>query len=178
MLRERYPDKVSVLRFDDYHLENEEDVPILEGFRNWDHPDCIEFEKLVKDLRDLKNGNPITVRTWGSRENPGYRITKQRIEIAIQPKKIILVEGYLVLWHPEVRSILDIKIYLKAPDDIRLKRRNKLKGKGYEGYNEKVLIPMHNKYLKPTEKYADYVFDTAEMNKQGLLSQIEKMLSL
>lgn len=177
-LRDKYPEKIAILRFDDYQMEDERSVPVFGGFRNWDHPDCIEFEKLLKDLQGLKNGSSIIVRTWGSRENPDYKITGVRLPITIEPKSVILVEGYLVLWHPSVREFLELKIYLEADESTRVKRRNKLQDERYKGYEERVLIPMHNRYLAPTKNYADYIFDTSEGGSKNLIPFVEQLLPI
>lgn len=177
-LRDKYPDKIAILRFDDYQMEDERNAPMLEGFRNWDHPDCVDWEALLENLQSLENGDSITIPTWGSRENPDYKITNVRIPITIDPKPVILIEGYLVLWHPGVRDSLDLKIYLEASEGIRVKRRNKLQDESHKGYEKKVLVPMHNKHLAPTKEYADYVFDTSEVDSKDLLSRVEQLLPI
>lgn len=178
-LRDRHPDVISVLRFDDYQVEDEERVPMYEGFRNWDYPACIEFKKLVADLAALKNGQAITVCTWGSRENPGYIKTRQRKEIVIQPTPVILVEGYLVLYDPGVRSLLDLSIYLEATDAERAKRRNKdavMQDAASKGYNERVLVSMHEKYVASTKSHADKVLNTSELGLEEAVGEVEGLL--
>ena len=177
-LEEKYPEAISILRFDDYQVEDKNDVPMFEGFRNWDDPGCIEFDKLLHDLKELKEGRSVKVRTWGPRENPDYDITRERIVITVKPKPIILVEGYLVLWNKDVRNFFDLKIYLEASEDSRLKRRNKLQSDKHNGYDEKVLIPMHKKYVAPTKEYADSVFDASEISLEDLINSLEKLLPI
>ena len=70
-LKNKYPDLIEVVHFDDYQKE-EMNIPFLEGMRNWDHPDAINFKQLYSDLIQLKNNNEIAVMTKSSILNPTY----------------------------------------------------------------------------------------------------------
>ena len=87
-LMDKYPEQISILHFDDYQKVGEE-IPLLHGFANWDHPEAVDFEKLVHDLNTLKNGEAITVGTWcDERVNPNFAHTKKRVPMQIQPKAL------------------------------------------------------------------------------------------
>lgn len=151
-LEDKYPRQIVVINFDDYQFEDKEKISMYKGFRNWDDPECIEFDKLLKDLSDLKQGNFIVIRSWVSRKNPDYKATGKRIAITIEPKPIIILEGYLALWQPKVRNLLDLMVYLEAPESTRLNRRDKGEYTGdAQGYDEQVLKPMYLKYVAPTQ---------------------------
>jgi uridine kinase len=77
----------------------------------------------------------------------------------IIPQKIVIVEGYLLFYLPEVRELLNYLVFLDAPDNTRVLRRTKLKNADYV---EHVLLPMHHMYIEPTKKYADRVLDTGQ----------------
>jgi len=82
----------------------------------------------------------------------------QKDLISLKKKKgIVIVEGYLLFYNPAVRRLLDFLIFLEAKDKTRIKRRTKFKN---DKYVEKVLLPMHKKYIEPTKKFADSVLDT------------------
>ena len=175
-LMDKYPEQVSIFHFDDYQKVGEK-IPLLYGFVNWDHPEAVDFEKLVHDLNTLKNGEAITVGTWcDERVNPNFAHTKKRVPMQIQPKALILLEGYLTLYKLEVRELLDLMLYFDAPEEIRNQRRTKLRDEHYEEYNTKVLRPMHNQYLEPTKQYAHHVINIIPFTKDELVLHVERML--
>ena len=159
-------EEVDVISQDSYyqdttHLSYEERVKI-----NFDHPKSIDFELLVSHLKELKDGKTI--------EEPVYsfidhnRTSETR---TIHPRKVIIVEGILILTHPEVRSMFDIKIYVHADSDERLIRRLK------RDINERArdldevlwryqttLKPMHQQFIEPTTEFADIIIPTNRYN--------------
>ena len=159
-------EEVDVISQDSYyqdttHLSYDDRVKI-----NFDHPKSIDFELLVAHLKELKAGNTI--------EEPVYsfidhnRTSETR---TIHPRKVIIVEGILILTHPEVRSMFDIKIYVHADSDERLIRRLK------RDINERArdldevlwryqttLKPMHQQFIEPTKEFADIIIPTNRYN--------------
>lgn len=170
-LVDKHPENITIVHLDDYHKKRES-LPLMNGVPNWDHPDAINFEQLVSDLQTLKGGNPIIVRTKNERFNPRAKEIG-RLPMEIVPKPIIILEGYLALYNPEVRKLLDCKIFLDAPHDIRVKRRTKLLT---PSYNEEILAPMHEQYVEPTKQYADYVIDVAPLSKEQLIAKVEQIV--
>jgi len=159
-LRDKYPDLIEVVHFDDYQRE-EIDVPVFEGMRNWDHPDAINFEQLYSDLIQLKNNKEVEVMTKSSILNPTYE-EKGRIKHILKPKKIIIVEGYLTLHDNKIRDLFDFKIFLDMPITESKKRRNKITYNNESEYNKKILIPMYTKYVEPAKKIADLSIDVVK----------------
>jgi len=144
-----------IINFDDYQKE-EKDVPMLEGMRNWDHPDAIDFDSLYNDIRQLLDGKEVKVMTKSLVLNPDYE-KNGRIPIVLKPKKIIILEGYLSMHDKRIRELADVKIFLNIPIKISLARRDKVTYYNEDEYNKKVLIPMHKKYVEPQKKFADIV---------------------
>jgi len=113
-------DDTILISQDDYyhdlsHLSYDERVQI-----NFDHPDSIDFALLEQHLKTLKKGSLI--------EKPEYSFVEHNRSVntrTIVPKRIILLEGILIFTLPEIRKLLDLKIYIKAHSDIRLQRRIK-----------------------------------------------------
>jgi len=153
------PDSVSILSQDNYyrdngHLSAEERKQI-----NFDHPSSIEFSLMVKQLDDLKAGKTIQMPTYSY-------LTCARLPetIAIAPRKVIIVEGILIMTDPDLRDRLNIKVFVDADADDRLMRimRRDLVERG--GTNEEVLKhyetyvkPMHLQFIEPTKRYADII---------------------
>lgn len=171
-LLEKYPDKVTLLQLDDYFYSREK-LPILHNEPNFDHPDAVNFDKLIHDLNELRNGRSITVETRNLRVNPNYWETRQRIPVEVEPKPIILVEGFLLYYDERVRRMLDKKIWLEAPHDLRWERRMSPKNRGYE---ENVYKPMYEQHAEPTKEFADLVIDVSDKSADEVFAGIEKIV--
>lgn len=183
-LLERHPEKLAIVHLDDY-FQKRKRVPTVENMTNWDHPDAIRWDDLVHDLNALRSGQPIEVFTKSERLNPEYR-DKGKRRVTVQPKPVILVEGFLALWHPQVRAFFAATIYLEIHDEaIRLLRRalhrQKFRARPQEGYDddayvEKVLLPMHKQFLYPTKQFADHVLDVTDMTPREVADRAEFVL--
>ena len=135
-------------------------LPLSErAAQNFDHPDALETELLVEHLRELLAGRAI--------DQPVYDFTRhlRRDDTArIEPRPVLLVEGVLVLSDPELRELLDLKIYVDTDADLRLMRRlqRDIRDRGrtldsvFEQYLETVR-PMHVRHVEPTRAFADLV---------------------
>ena len=112
--------EISVISQDSYYKDTS-DLSFEERTKiNFDHPQSIDFELLIKQLKELKEGNTI--------QQPIYSfVAHNRINetIVTKPKKVIIVEGILIFNNPELRELFDIKLYVHADSDERLIRRVK-----------------------------------------------------
>ncbi len=133
---------------------------------NFDHPRAIDFELLVAHLKELKAGNVIN--------QPIYSfVTHNRTDdtIATHPRKVMLVEGILILTNPELRDLFDIKIFVHADSDERLIRRLKRdiaeRGRDMEevlNRYQSTLKPMHQQFIEPTKAFADIIIPNDKFN--------------
>ena len=109
--------EVVVIPQDSYYRDNSH-VPMEQRQEiNFDHPESIEFELLVDHLKQLKEGRPI--------QQPIYSYltcTRSDESIRVEPKNVIIVEGILILQNPELRDLMNIKVYVDADNDDRLMR--------------------------------------------------------
>jgi uridine kinase len=136
------------------HLSQEEKLKI-----NFDHPSAIEFNLLIKHLDQLKAGQAI--------EMPVYSYVtcaRSKETITILPKRVIIVEGILILNSPRLRDRMDIKIFVDADSDerlIRIIRRDIVeRGRTYNqvlDHYEQYVKPMHMQFIEPTKRYADII---------------------
>jgi uridine kinase len=165
-LKDKYPDLIEVVHFDDY-MKEEIDIPFFEGIRNWDHPDTINFERLYNDLIQLKNNKEVKVMTKSNILNPTYE-EKGRIEHVLKPKKIIIIEGYMALYDKKIRDLFDFKIFLNIPITESMKRRDKITYNDELDYNNKILVPMHTKYVAPTKNLANLSIDVLKNDKYAV----------
>jgi uridine kinase len=166
IIEELKNEEVDVISQDSYyqdtsHLSFEERKKI-----NFDHPKSIDFDLLVSHLKDLKAGNNIQQPIYSFKE---HNRTGETIEI--EPRKVIIVEGILILTHPEIREMFDIKIYVHADSDERLIRRLKRdiaeRGRDLEevlNRYQTTLKPMHQQFIEPTKEFADIIIPTNRYN--------------
>ncbi len=159
-------DEVCVISQDSYyhdtsHLSYAERVKI-----NFDHPKAIDFELLVKHLKELKKGNTIEQPIYSFVE---HNRTKETLKT--YPKKVVIVEGILILTHPEIREMFDIKLFVHADSDERLIRRLKrdISERGRDlkevlNRYQSTLKPMHQQFIEPTKEYADIIIPTNRYN--------------
>ncbi|MFH1714123.1 MAG: P-loop NTPase fold protein [Candidatus Nealsonbacteria bacterium] len=150
-----------------FHIDNyqkfEGKLPKLYGMKNWDHPKSIDWGKLIKDLVLLKKGKTIVVK---SRDQKNLKKVRK---LTFKPSKIIIIEGYFLLHKPLIRKLLDFSVYLKAGEKTRLKRRTKFKNPNYV---QKVLLPMHQKYIEPTKRFANLILDTEKYSSRECAKKI------
>ncbi|WP_426429764.1 uridine kinase [Winogradskyella sp. HB-48] len=166
ILQELPEGEVGVISQDSYykdtsHLSFEERVKI-----NFDHPRSIDFELLEKHLKDLKKGKSI--------DQPVYSFVKHNRTgdvIVTQPRKVMIVEGILILSHTEIRELFDIKIFVHADSDERLIRRLKRditeRGRDIDEVltrYQTTLKPMHQQFIEPMKEYADIIIPNNKYN--------------
>jgi len=170
-LQVKFPDLIEVVHFDDYQ-KAEEDVPIHQGMKNWDHPDAINFSNLLKDLKLLKNGKSVQIMTKSTKHNPQYE-ENGRIPYVMEAKKIILVEGYMALTNDDIRKLYDFTIFLDLSSKERIKRRTKFINPEYKN---KVLLPMHEQHVESTKNFADIVINVEKYNEQEVQELVLRKL--
>lgn len=180
-LKERINNEASIISQDSYykdlsHLSKEE-----RRKTNFDHPDSIEFDLLKKQLLQLKNGQ--TVKT------PKYDFTnhnRTKDVTTVQPKDVIILEGILLLAVPEIRNLVDIKVFVDVEDDVRLLRRIKRdieeRGRTIANIQKQYLEtvrPMHQEFVAPSKKFADIIIPRGAENTVAidlLVSQLKEIL--
>ena len=158
--------EVGVISQDSYykdtsHLNYDERVKI-----NFDHPRSIDFELLESHLKELKQGNAI--------DQPVYSFVKHNRTgdtVKAKPRKVMIVEGILILTNPELRDMFDIKIFVHADSDERLIRRLKRdiseRGRDLEevlNRYQTTLKPMHQQFIEPMKEYADIIIPNNKYN--------------
>jgi uridine kinase len=137
---------------------------------NFDHPDAFDNELLIAHLTALKNGRPIDMPVYDFVQN---RRTGQTIHI--QPSKIVIFEGIMIFTNKQVRDLIDLKIFVDTPDDIRFIRRLvrdiKERGRTVDSVVEQYLTvvrPGHYEFVEPTKAYADIIIPEGGFNERAL----------
>lgn len=161
-LKKEFGDDVAVVYHDNYY-RRQDDVPFEERKKvNYDHPDSLETDLMVEHLKMLKNGVAVECPVYDySQHNRSDKFQH------IEPKRIILVEGILLLADPRVRDLIDIKIFVEADADERILRRIvrdvKERGRDLDNIVYQYLTtvkPMHYMYVEPTKATADIIINS------------------
>lgn len=171
---------ISFLPHDAYYRDLKE-LSLSERARiNYDHPDSLESDLLVRHINQLKNGQPV--------ELPVYDFTthsRTDRTIHIEPHKIILVEGILIFYEPALRKLFDVKIFVDTDADIRFIRRLQRditeRGRTTESVINQYLNtvrPMHLEFVEPSKRYADVIIPEGGMNTVALDMVIARIQAL
>ncbi len=158
--------EVGIISQDSYYKANDHLNMDERALINFDHPRAIDFDLLCADLKNLKAGNSIN--------QPVYSfVHHNRTDdyILTHPRKVMIVEGILILTNPELRNLFDIKIFVHADSDERLIRRLKrdIADRGRD-MNEVLqryqttLKPMHEQFIEPSKAYADIIIPNDKYN--------------
>lgn len=137
---------------------------------NFDHPEAFDNDLLWSQLSALKRMEPVAMPTYDFVRN-------RRLEETIQvtPRKLVIFEGIMIYTNPQVRDLIDLKIYVDTPDDIRFIRRLsrdiKERGRTVESVIDQylnVVRPGHYQFIEPTKRYADIIIPEGGANENAL----------
>lgn len=151
--------EVGVISQDSYYKETTNLSFDERALINFDHPRAIDFELLEKHLKALKAGETI--------DQPVYSFVQHNRTddtVSTHPRKVMIVEGILILTNPELREMFDIKIFVHADSDERLIRRLKRdiseRGRDIDevlNRYQTTLKPMHEQFIEPSKAFADII---------------------
>lgn len=174
-------DRAVLIEQECFYLDRSNTAPEDRFKINYDHPDAIDLNLLLSTIKELKQGMPALI--------PQYDFTthtRNKRTTKIGPSDIIVVEGIFVLYYPQLRELLDLKIFVQTDADVRFMRRIKRDmeehGRPLElifNQYRKSVKPMHERYVEPTKYYADIILPEGGFNVVGvetIISQVSKML--
>jgi uridine kinase len=161
------PGSVSIIYQDAYYRDNGHLSPEEKRKINFDHPSSIEFNLLIDHLVRLKSGETIGMPIYSY-----VTCARAKETTPILPKKVVIVDGILILTNPRLRKQLDIKVFVDADSDERLMRiiRRDIEERGrsfkqvlehYESY----VKPMHLLFIEPNKRYADIIVPQGGKNQ-------------
>ncbi|HCZ05770.1 MAG: uridine kinase [Thermotogota bacterium] len=179
-IAERFGDRCGILSLDDYYRDLPEGVDPRDI--NFDSPQAFDFDLFKEHLIMLKKGETVMV--------PSYNMITFRREPSkekpFHPRKLIVVEGILVLHREDLRDLFDLSIYIDAPADERLIRRierdTRERGRSLESIlnqYRRYVMPAFRAFVEPQKYYCDIVLPWGVENRAGLqmiLNAIENML--
>lgn len=166
IINELPPEEVGVISQDSYYNDLSHMSLAERKKTNFDHPQSIDFELLEKHLIELKSGKSI--------KQPVYSFiecNRTAKTVPTHARKVMIVEGILIMTHPKIRDMFDIKIYVHADSDERLIRRLKrdVNERGWDldetiAKYQSTLKPMHDQFIEPTKEYADIIIPNNKYN--------------
>ncbi len=137
---------------------------------NFDHPDAFDMDLMVENLSDLKAGKPIMM--------PQYDFVHHcRMDemVRVEPAKLIIIDGLMIFYDKRIRDLLDLKLYVDTPPDIRFIRRLQRdiaeRGRTVESVIEQyteVVRPGHFSFIEPTKEYADLIIPEGGYNENAM----------
>lgn len=164
------PHYVAVVPLDSYYNDTtgmtDEDRKAI----NFDHPDAFDWDLLIKQVNELREGRAIEQPTYS------YILSNRLSEtIHVEPKPVIIIEGIMTLLDPRLREMMDLKIFVDCDPDERLIRniqrdtidRGRTVSMVVDRYLA-VLKPMHEQFIEPTKRYADLIIPEGGQNIKGV----------
>jgi len=167
----RVPEATVALIEQDSYYKDQSDLPFEERLKiNYDHPSAFDTALLVQHLDMLAAGQPIQKPVYN------YKLhTRDPQTVLVEPKDIVVVEGLMILWEPEIRKRLDIKLFVDCDADVRVLRRlqRDIRERGrtldsvIRQYLESVR-PMHLEFVEPSKRYADIIIPEGGFNEVAI----------
>jgi uridine kinase len=170
---------VSVIDLDSYYLDRSHLSPQDRDHLNFDEPSALDLPLLLHHLTCLRHGQIVRKPIYSFATH--CRTGSQELH----PSSLLLVEGLFVLWWEELRKLLDFKVYLEAPADLRLVRRLRRdvaeRGRSIESvldqYVDAVRI-MHEQFVEPTRQHADIVLTTTGPSDDTLATLFDTLKNI
>jgi uridine kinase len=176
-------DRIDWISHDSYYRNFDGYTPEQRHQINFDHPDSLETELLVRHLDVLAKGSSVEVPVYDFTTHSRKGDETQHVS----PKRVLIVEGILILAEPELRKRIDIKLFVDTPPDIRFVRRlmrdTKTRGRTLESVVDQYVTtvrPMHEEFVEPSKRYADLIIPEGGENQVALdaiISRVEHLLS-
>jgi uridine kinase len=168
---------VAMLQHDSYYRDRADLSYEQRCELNFDHPDSLETSLMAEHLQQLRAGKAARV--------PIYDFTTHR-RLAdtqrLEPGPVVVVEGILVLADPELRSMLDIKVFVDTDADIRVFRRIRRdieqRGRSFESVRKQyysTVRPMHLQFVEPSKRWADIILPEGGRNQVALDLLVAKL---
>jgi uridine kinase len=167
---------IIVISMDSFYLSLPDDCD--PNTINFDHPSSFDWELIFSVFRKLKKGKSVDIPIYNFETHRRQGFTK------VNPSRCVIFEGILSLYDEKIRNLLDIKIYVDTPSDIRLIRRIRrdIEDRGRDLKSvldqcEKTVIPSHDQFIEPTKKYADLIIPRGKSNTIAIsvmVNQIHK----
>ncbi|GAB4431267.1 MAG: uridine kinase [Anaerolineales bacterium] len=174
------PSRIAFIQHDSYYKDISGLPPAQRAEVNFDHPNSLETELLIKHIASLLDNKPVEVPVY---DFANHSRTSQTF--TVQPKPVILVEGILIFTEPALRKMFDVKIFVDTDADIRLIRRLERditeRGRTTESVIKQyqaTVRPMHLEFVEPSKRYADVIIPEGGFNVAALDMVVARIQAL
>ena len=179
-IKEEFESNVSVLSMDNYYRKIQEQTKDSNGIENFDLPEAINVENLIKDIKELVNGNVIKLTIYQfNNPNKSEEIT------SIYPRKILIVEGLFTFHYHQINELFDYRIFVEADLELTLNRRLKrdieernIDSKMVYYQWENHVLPSYFKFILPYKEKSDLVFVNEDKNENSIKDLIKSLNQL
>ena len=176
-IKELFQNDIELISHDNYYLSNDDKTMEERVKLNYDHPSSFDTYKMIEDVKKLKEGEIIYRPVYDYTQH-----TRAKEVVEVHPKKVIILEGILILEDPRLRDLMDIKVFADTDADERLMRRilrdTQERGRTVESVlNQYVTTvkPMHEQFVEPSKKYADIIMPEGGQNEVAIDIVITKI---
>jgi uridine kinase len=176
------PERISFLQHDAYYKDLSGLPPAQRVQVNFDHPNSLETDLLIKHISQLRKNQPVEVPVYDFSTHSRTSRT-----FTVMPRGVILVEGILIFVEAQLRKLFDVKIFVDTDSDLRFIRRLERdileRGRTTDNVIKQYLStvrPMHLEFVEPSKRYADVIIPEGGFNEAALgmvVARIESMLS-
>ncbi len=175
-------DHLSLIELDSYYLDRGDETIEERSQANYDHPEAFDWTLLNDHLAALANGASVPVPIYDYAQH--NRSGETRL---VEPNRIVVVDGILVLYDRSLRERFDLKIFVDTAADVRLVRRLRRdvaeRGRTAESVIEQYLTtvkPAHERFIEPSKRYADVIIPEGGLNRPALdvlLARVRELVS-
>ncbi len=163
-------DRIAFLQHDSYYKDLRGLPPAQRNEFNFDHPNSLETELLIRHIGTLRSGKPVEVPIYDFSTD-----SRTAQSFTVQPRNVILVEGILIFTEAALRKLFDIKIFVDTDADLRFIRRLERdiheRGRTTDSVVKQYLHtvrPMHLEFVEPSKRYADIIIPEGGHNEAAL----------
>lgn len=173
-------DRIAFINHDSYY-KDQSDKPFSERVKtNYDHPDSLETDLMIRHLKQLLTGKSIKMPVYDFSQHNRTGKTEK-----VDPKPVIMVDGILIFVDKNLRDLFDIKIYVDTDADVRFIRRLKRdineRGRKVDNVIDqymKTVRPMHLEFVEPSKRYADIIIPEGGFNRVALNMVVSRLQAL
>ena len=181
ILRRVGSSQIAYLQHDSYYKELKGLPPTQRAEVNFDHPNSLDTELLIRHIKSLRDGKPVEVPIYDFSTD-----SRTAQSITVQPRRVIVVEGILIFAEAELRKLFDVKIFVDTDSDLRFIRRLQRdiseRGRTTEAVIKRyqaTVRPMHLEFVEPSKRYADIIIPEGGFNAAALdmvVARVEALL--
>ncbi|MFM2071662.1 MAG: uridine kinase [Actinomycetota bacterium] len=172
---------LALIKLDSYYIARDDEPTEQRALANYDHPDAFDWQLLNDHIAALAAGAPVAVPVYDYTNH-----TRSSDVRLVHPARIVVVEGILVLYEPQLRDRFDLKVYVDTDADLRFIRRLQRdvaeRGRSPESIVQQYLAtvrPSHEQFIEPSKRHADVIFPQGGLNEPALdvlLARVRELL--